>query len=447
MGNKQTVDRLNAEVSAYEIPLKHAPKTVLDIGANIGFFSLRASQLWPEAHITAYEPMPQLQESLVKNSRGRFYVNDSAIRSFTGVGEMLEGDCMTTSSFYDLGRQSKTPCTVNCLDAAGLDSAEFVKIDTEGCEWEILQRLDLSNTKAIALEYHSNEARKSVSEFMAEKGFVSYRNYSCGQREGVARYIREGVELKTPQPKLFIGLPAYFHIDPHFFKCAMKLMAEFSVNCRVVPLVGDSLIPRARNALSRMFLESDCTHILMIDSDLVFSNDHVKRIFSHNEDVVGGFYPKKKEGTVDMVCNALNPQPPMNDRRLTPLKYIGSGFICISRHVFEKMIEVYGEEIGYTWDEDGKTTEYDFWSCGVYTFKDGFKRYLSEDWYFCQRALDLGFTVYGDNGVTLKHSGNAIYPLQHQMEQQKIFSPNTADSAVVVTEAVSPRLSPSALTI
>lgn len=241
--------------------------------------------------------------------------------------------------------------------------------------------------------------------------------------------------------KLFIGLPIYFSIDPHFFKSALKLMAEFPVNCRIQPLIGDSLIPRARNSLSRMFLESDCTHILMIDSDLVFSNDHIKRILSHGEDIVGGFYPKKKEGGIELVCNALDPQPAMDEqRRLTPLKYIGSGFICISRRVFEKMIEVYGEQIEYTLDERRDVKEWDFWSVGTYTFPDGSKRYLSEDWYFCQRALNLGFKVYGDNGITLRHSGSAVYPLQYQLETQPIFSRSSADSAGAETEAVSPRL-------
>lgn len=239
--------------------------------------------------------------------------------------------------------------------------------------------------------------------------------------------------------KLFIGLPVYFSVDPHFWKSTLKLMAEFSVDCRIQPLIGDSLIPRARNALTRMFLESDCTHLLMIDSDLVFSNEQVKRIISHNEDVVGGFYPKKKEGNIELVCNALSPQPPMDERRLTPLKYIGSGFICISRRVFEKMIDAYGEEIAYALDEHDTIKEHDFWSCGVYTFPDRTKRYLSEDWYFCQRALDLGFTVYGDNGITLRHSGSAVYPLEYQLQTQPIFSRNATDCAVSAAEAVSPR--------
>lgn len=442
MGKTVHPQWLLEEVKQYEIPLKEAPKTVLDIGANTGAFSELAAAKWPEARIVAYEP---LSESAEPDNRIERHV--AAVRSFSGTSHILIGNCPTTHSFHDLGRQTDKTVSVECVDAATLESAEFVKIDTEGCEAEILSHLDLTATKAIALEYHSDADKALICSLLEDNGFVPYRNYYCGKGNGVLRYVRKGVELQQPKPKLFIALPIYFHIDPHFFRCAMKLMAEFSVNCKVQPFVGDSLIPRCRNTISRAFLQSDCTHLLMIDSDLVFSNDHIKRILSHDEDVVGGFYPKKKEGSVDMVCNALEPQPDMDERRLTSLKYIGSGFLCISRRVLEKMIEVYGEQIAYTHDDDGKTIEHDFWSVGVYRFPDGTKRYLSEDWYFCQRALDLGFKVYGDNGITLRHSGNALYPLQHQLEQQKIFSRSSTDSAVAETEAVSPRLPfPTALT-
>ena len=47
-------------------------------------------------------------------------------------------------------------------------------------------------------------------------------------------------------------------------------------------------------------------------------------------------------------------------------------------------------------------------------FPGGTRRYLSEDWMFCQRWLDIGGKVYGDAGIVLKHIGSAVYPLQTQ---------------------------------
>lgn len=220
-----------------------------------------------------------------------------------------------------------------------------------------------------------------------------------------------------PAKKLMIGLPVYGGVDPHFFRCCMKLVHDHGCNIAILPMCGDSLIPRARNSITAKFLESDCTHLLMIDSDLVFSTDHISRILSHNQPVVGGFYPKKQTSKPEWVINTLDKPQPVTDGGLQPLKYIGSGFTCVRRDVFEKMIEVYGNEIAYQRDDDRKKTEYDFWSVGVYKFPDGSRRYLSEDWYFCQRCLDLGFSVYGDTRIALKHSGNVLFPLPHQEEE------------------------------
>src|SRR5208282_1225154 len=60
--------------NCYELPevLRRAPYgTVIDIGANIGLFTLRSKQLWPEARVVALEPHPdnfqKLQEHIEIN--------------------------------------------------------------------------------------------------------------------------------------------------------------------------------------------------------------------------------------------------------------------------------------------------------------------------------------------------------------------------------------------
>jgi hypothetical protein len=216
--------------------------------------------------------------------------------------------------------------------------------------------------------------------------------------------------------KLFLGVPIYNSVDCHFFSALLEfqraaIAEDFGYKLHYI--IGDSLVSRARNAITMEFLKSDCTHLLFIDSDLVFSLDQVKRIMSHDEDIVGGFYPKKKQGPIEFVFNCIKPEPPVDERGLTEVKYMGTGFLCISRKVFETMIDKLWDDLIYKVDTLEKVA-FDFWKVGTYKFADGFKRYLSEDWYFCQVAKDLGFKVYGDQKILLKHSGNAVYPLQTQ---------------------------------
>lgn len=198
-----------------------------------------------------------------------------------------------------------------------------------------------------------------------------------------------------------------------FTECLIKYVTAPTVASEVKPLVGDSLVSRARNTLTGYFLRSDCTHLLFIDSDLVFSGEHIARLVAHDVDLVAGFYPKKKDGALEWVCNVL-PEPTQADERgLQSVRYMGTGFMLVRRNVFEAMIEALGKEIAYTADETGHQ-EWDFWGVGVHRFADGSRRFLSEDWMFCQRWLDLGGQVLADTRVILRHVGAATYPLQSQ---------------------------------
>jgi hypothetical protein len=233
--------------------------------------------------------------------------------------------------------------------------------------------------------------------------------------------------MGNQQTKVFIGVPVYGSVDVHFFAALMdfiKAAKDFPHTLHYV--AGDSLVSRARNTITMEFLKSDCTHLLFIDSDLVFSIDQIKRLISHGESIIGGFYPKKKDGAPELVFNPTIPPTPMDSRRLTEVRYIGTGFMLIAREVFEKMIAELGDDIVFKVDTKEKVG-FDFWPVGVYKYADGSRRYLSEDWYFCQRALDLGFRIFGDNGIMLKHSGNALYPLKSQEAALFSVTPETAE--------------------
>ena len=215
-------------------------------------------------------------------------------------------------------------------------------------------------------------------------------------------------------PKIYVAIPVYGGLTYEFVTSLMHVQGNPPVPIAIKFLPGDSLVSRARNSLTAAFLQSDCTHLLFIDSDLEFSGEQIKRLLDHNEDVVAGFYPKKKDGQLEWVCNALDNSPTASG--LQEVRYMGTGFMLVKRAVFEQMIAKYGEQIAYAPDHAQETMEWDLWPVGTYKFPNGVTRYLSEDWYFCQRWLDLGGKVYGDTRIILRHVGHAKYPLQSQMK-------------------------------
>jgi len=162
-------DWLENEVEDYFrfVSFESSPRLILDIGANIGAFALRAHNQWPNARILCYEPMPpnlyQLRENV---SLDYGTVFPYAICGTSGVREIYVGDMFVTSGFVKGPRQTSQKIAVQCMAAADLPGADLVKIDTEGSEVEILRGLNLSATSIIMLEHHSKADAKLIKNML-----------------------------------------------------------------------------------------------------------------------------------------------------------------------------------------------------------------------------------------------------------------------------------------
>jgi len=149
------------------LSFESSPRLILDIGANIGAFALRAHNQWPNAWILCYEPMPPNLDQLKKNISPDYgIVFPYAICGTSGVREIYIGDMFVTSGFVKGPRQTSQKMAVQCLAAADLPVADLVKIDTEGSEVEILRGLNLSTTSIIMLEHHSKTDAKLIKDML-----------------------------------------------------------------------------------------------------------------------------------------------------------------------------------------------------------------------------------------------------------------------------------------
>jgi FkbM family methyltransferase len=393
----------------YAIPLQAAPKTVLDIGSSVGPFTRWALCQWPDAEIHAFDPLPEHAAMFRKNcGNGQVHFHPLAVRSFSDQAPLFKGlNNSGEASFHNLGEQSAEAALVNCVSAAQLPRCEFVKIDTEGCELEILSHLDLSQTKSIALEYHSESDCREIQQLLWNKGFLLYQRVEYHTTRGVLKFVRDVLPGHT-----FVGLPMRRNMDGLAVQSLMQLVAgKVGGHIHVHNAIGDSLVTRARNTLTNEFLRSACDTLLFIDDDLLYTPDQVARLLAHSEDVVGGLYPKKKPGPAEWVLNTLIPAAQARDDGLMQVRYVGTGFMKIRRSVFNRMLERWRDRMAYRLDSRPDLIEYDFWPVGVYTYPDGYKRYLSEDWYFCQLWLDIGGSVWADTRIQLAHIGTCVFPI------------------------------------
>lgn len=212
--------------------------------------------------------------------------------------------------------------------------------------------------------------------------------------------------------RLALGLPVYGGYNAHFAHELIRLVKTPPCHLRLLPCVGDSLVARARNRIAANFLaDEQSTHLLFLDTDLIFSIDHVARLISHDLPLVAGLYPKK-QAKLKWVINTREEFGGPDERGLQKILYAGTGCLLIAREVFEA-IRDHRPDLAY--DPDAGETEmayHDFFRVGVYEDPaTGERRYLSEDWYFCQLARECGYDILADTHVMLRHVGEAIYPL------------------------------------
>lgn len=234
-----------------------------------------------------------------------------------------------------------------------------------------------------------------------------------------------GTEAPKGASKTFVALPVY-GIDPLHVQCLLALIQDKRLNGEIHFEVGDSSPSRARNNLAQRFLEGNCDQLLFIDSDILFTTDQVLETVSRKDLVTGAFYMAKQDGPVKPIFNALEPGkiPAMRPDGMQEVRYMGTGFLCIKRPVFEILIKKFGEELAYQRDEAPQPTiNYAFFQEKNYRFANGFTRFLTEDWYFCQLCQDAGISVWADmrESMLLGHRGAVTFPLQSQ--KQGLFGP------------------------
>jgi len=113
---------------------------VIDIGANVGAFALRAARISP--HVVAVEPV--CAAILRENIR----LNRAAVR----VIERALGDGRPREITWDSCRRVMPTCTLGrIIRVAGC--CDFLKCDCEGAEWQI-DPADLAGVRRIEMELH-----------------------------------------------------------------------------------------------------------------------------------------------------------------------------------------------------------------------------------------------------------------------------------------------------
>ncbi len=190
-------------------------------------------------------------------------------------------------------------------------------------------------------------------------------------------------------------------------------------------LTDDGLITRARNRLSVEFLNSSCTDILMLDSDIGFMVGDILVMMAVNRPFVSASYPlsrinwekvKEAAGThtaeelKEIACSdfVLNYGLHFDCDRLSRVPEAGGGCNLVSRSVFKDLMHCFGN-LRYRPRKNEPSYEgygWDFFGAGVDSLT-GY--YEPEDYMFCKKYREMGGEIWLCPWVTLEHVGEVTF--------------------------------------
>lgn len=168
------------------------PKVIIDIGANVGFFSKMVRSLYPSSKIYAIEPVPAIYNLMSKNLNGDqgTMLFNFAVFNKKGKQEMFfdESDSLISKISSKGKFYVQTDTLDNFINKQKINYIDILKIDVESFENYVLlgAKQALSKTKYLLLEItiknNKNYTISSLMSLLYSKKYnyqlIAFRNYS-----------------------------------------------------------------------------------------------------------------------------------------------------------------------------------------------------------------------------------------------------------------------------
>jgi len=127
-------------------------RTIFDVGANAGIYSLAALAVQPESDVHAFEPTPEiasrLRETAQLNALERLHVHEIAVSTRSGTatlnryrGELEANEGMNFISEAQIaadGEKVQTICLDQFCSDNSIDRVDLLKLDVQGHEYAAL---------------------------------------------------------------------------------------------------------------------------------------------------------------------------------------------------------------------------------------------------------------------------------------------------------------------
>jgi hypothetical protein len=253
------------------------------------------------------------------------------------------------------------------------------------------------------------------------------------------------LELQQSPYRIFVATPVHDQCSIHYAQGLLEFQKLcFEKNVQVTfQIMKSSLVTQGRNLCVSGFLESNCTHMLFVDSDILFNAESIFKMIERDKDVIAIPYPlktlmwdkafkKMQDGEIkkpDDIRKWLhtypmkieNPNDVNVERGVIEVTHSPTGCMLIKRQVFDKMIKAYPDKqiVQKTVINGEYVDKPHMWNFFDTIHDPETKTYLGEDFSFCKLWREIGGKCYAFIDDPIAHVGEHQY--QGRFADELIF--------------------------
>jgi hypothetical protein len=236
---------------------------------------------------------------------------------------------------------------------------------------------------------------------------------------------------KKKSPHIYIATPAYDGKVQTDYAMSVaetcQLATAMGIRVTLCIMRNNIFIDHARNHFARLFLETDCSHLFFIDSDLQFEPRAVIGLVQSDLDICAGVYPKRQDPEEYPARFAINPEKDgiWVENGWVLCTHVPTGFLCIKRKIIEEM---YAEAPEYRCAHEEPVKRL------FYTYINENQNLVGEDFAFCldyTKKYEKCIPVYPDFDFTHgeRWKGNFHQYLNRMTEEEKAEEAETSAAA------------------
>jgi FkbM family methyltransferase len=176
---------------------------VVDIGANIGDFTMQSARLCPKGRVIAVEPVREHIRMIAMQMLLNAVENVTCVHAALGnrEGEIDIHIDVSRSSVCHGGRETTERVRLTTLSRlmgeVGIDRIALLKLDCEGAEWDILPAAEevLPQIQQICMEFHCERGwtPKKLATWLRERGYEV--SHTPGPWNGLLWAVRLAPEI------------------------------------------------------------------------------------------------------------------------------------------------------------------------------------------------------------------------------------------------------------